>query len=186
MLIWDFMKKVLNVVVLATLVMFFSIPKLSADEVSSSVEVEYLNNTSYIITTIEEGEEVSLNYNSRSNATVTSPGSSPISKRTYKVYKTEVDGSASVHYGYSYELYKYKTGSRYYYMIKNPKYLTCKGGPGVTCKGGPGVTCKGYFNFEIKNSTKAGGRSYMYATPILTGYKNMLVTNKAVVPYNTN
>ncbi len=175
------MKKLAIAFLFSITLIFNNVISVSAEEFESATNstettIEYFSETSYEITTIEESNEIPLVYNSKSNAT-SSGGSSPVSKKIIKIYKTDIQGSASVNYGYSYELYKYKNGTKYYYQIKNPKYLRCIGGQGVVCKG--------YFNFEIRNTTYSGGRSYMYATPVLTGYKNMLTTNKVLAPYNT-
>lgn len=87
------------------------------------------------------------------------------------------DGTAYVSGSYNYTLYKYKTGSRYYYWIKNIRNFTCKGYNGVVCNGTA--------LYEYKNTSTSGKQSYVYVTPRLSGSANMVATSRTVAPRNT-
>lgn len=113
------------------------------------------------------------------NADVGGGGSSGLVSVTHHTgEQNSVYNGASALFKYKYDINKYKTGSRYYYSIRNLQMTTCLASGRVTCPSKKPIP-------EYRNSTVSGRTSYAYLTPIFTGNANYIATAEVKAPKNT-
>lgn len=136
------------------------------------------------ITNTDEGQRVEIdiegkeNFNKNFRADDVNGGNASglVSITEHRSYLSETQRGHYIYFAYKYDIYKYKTGSRYYYSIKNISTFNFNGSAGVRWDGRL---------LEYHNTTTSNKTSYAYIVPTLGGSGNVVVRAYIQAPKNT-